>query len=292
MEDELIRSLTSPNPARSLGVLEQLLEAAQSAGDAEGQALVLRRAAQVRFRVGELEAAVEAYAAAAEVAREAGLSRLAAESMQGQADALAAMGRLAESVGMYLECADALDRCDRPRGAAACRTGAGRCLALQGQVEEARLLFHRSLETAEATGDDALASDCHAGLGEMAEDCGDLAGARDAYETALGAADLAGDAMRRANNAGRLAGALVRLSEFAAAEPHARLAAGVHGELGVDDLRALDLWHLGDALAGQRRADEARDAFLEAAALFEATGALDQQAEALKDADALETGSE
>jgi tetratricopeptide (TPR) repeat protein len=292
VEDDLISSLTSANPARSLGVLEQLLEAAKSAGDAEGQALVLRRAAQVRFRAGELEAAAEACAAAAAVAEAAGLERLAAESRQGLADAFAAMGRFAEGVAVYLECADALDRCDRPGGAAACRAGAGRCLAAQGRTEDAERLFAESLQTAAATRDNALASDCHAGLGEMAEDLGDLAGARDAYETALVTAEEAGDAMRRANNSGRLAGALVRLEDFAAAEEHARLAATLHSELAVDDLRALDLWHLGDALAGQGRMNEAREVLLEAAALFGAAGAVEQQAEALRDAHALTTRSE
>ncbi len=273
MEQDLLEALVSPDPARSFAVLEGLLDVARATGDEDGESVVLERMAQVRFGSGDLQAADELFRQAGEAARRAGVRETEARCLQGRADAAAARMDAEGAGALYAEAGRLLTELGDVCGALACRVGeAGSLLAL-GRLGDAESAYRRASALAETEAARATLCDCQSGLGEIAEERGEWEAALAYHTEALRIAEETPDAGRRANCHGRLAGALVAAGCFTPAEEHARRAFELHAAQGAPDLQALDLWHLGDALRGQERPREAREAFLSAAELYERAGA-------------------
>ncbi len=278
MAEERVRQLVSPDRARSRGVLEELLAAARAVGDADGEAVLLQRLAQLEFSTGNVQGADELYRQAGEKAREAGDAIGAARALQGRGDVASARGRFEEALAAYCGALEALEAEGDAAGARSCRLGSAQCLVALGQPDEAEGLLLTLCAEIDAEYEPGLACDCVTALGEIAEEREDAATACERYREALELAEASGDRMRLANGCGRLAGALLAAGIAPEAAEWAGQARALHQALGAVDLEALDLWNLGDALLAQGKAREARTALREAQLAYEVCGMAPQVA--------------
>ena len=160
------------------------------------------------------------------------------------------------------------------RSACNAEVSLGSAFASVGELERARELLERAERTAEQLGLDAVLARAQQGLGSVLRDRGDLRAAREIVERAVTAGARQHDLRLEGWSRGCLAAIALEAKDLVLAEAQARRAVDLHAEL--PPARAGSLAMLARTLLEQGRADDALELAMEAHALLEGLGAIEE----------------
>jgi tetratricopeptide (TPR) repeat protein len=246
------------------------LAAGAAADDAALRADALRRQAIVHHMRAEWEAALDAAARAADVARGAGLADHGAEALNVTALVHQARGDFVRAAALYEQILAGTGN-DRVRGAALQNLGS--IAAQQGDFETARLQFRASHQCFHRVGYLRGEAVVLINFGAAAVDHRNFAVAADLLRQAVHAAKRLGDAELAFLASKNYAEALAGLREFATAEQLTRAALDHFTDTGNAWRRVECLRLLGDLRRDQLDAGAAEEHYRTALALAEQIGA-------------------